>query len=380
MSLQHFTTAASAISFPQIVFASEQLIVSAPQLRKLFWHAPAQKLVGVFITYDVDYEWQLAGAAQVRTRLMYLWRDGSPLDLINTPIVGFDGSITQRISYTTENQVIRENLQEDVAKDEITVTQGVDAMFAISERWAMDIIPVRVASAYLIGSPFEASYFVGASAGFVVVASVAAGTFRVMAKPGGSIVYSATGTTFRHPRDLVYIDAQRTAATFMQDSGGTVNASNPALVRLFNTVSTPWTLLWTDELPATDSLMAYDPAYEVVYSCGKWPSNATMHASKLKQSPASISTVTLQSGTTLQEMRATYVSVLVTDSLGSGLSGAVVQWQLSASMSGGSLLSAYSKTNASGIAVALYIGPRLSGTTITDTVSATVATIDPVGV
>ncbi len=80
--------------------------------------------------------------------------------------------------------------------------------------------------------------------------------------------------------------------------------------------------------------MAYDPANAIVYSCGKWPSNAVMHSSKLKQSPASLSVVTLQSGTTLQEMRGTLLSVLVTDSLGSGISGATVCWTLSASLSG----------------------------------------------
>lgn len=179
---------------------------------------------------------------------------------------------------------------------------------------------------------------------------------------------------------MVYIDGQRTIVSFMQLSGGTVDASSPALIRLFKTTTDPWTLLWTDTLPGADSVVAYDPTYEIVYSCAKWPTSAIMHASKLKQAPASLSVLTLLSGSTLQEMRATLISVLVTDGQGSGLSGALVCWTLSASTSGGTLLSAYTRTNASGVAYATYIGPRLSGTTTTDFVSAAVATLEPVGV
>ena len=378
MSLQNFHTAQSAISFPQLTTGAGAIVVCAAQLRKLWWHAPAQKLVGVFTTAPTDYDFQLAAFLQFRVRLMYLWRDGTPIDLVTTPIRGFEGSTTLQMSQTSEAEVVRSNFQEDVAKDEISAILG-DALFTISERWAQDILPVRAASAGLLGIPYEASYLVGASAGYVVVGSVAAGTFRILAQPGGSIVFSATGGTWRHPRDLVYIDGQHTAATFMPDSGGTVNGASAALVRLFATSTTPWTLLWTDELPATDSVMAYDPANAVIYSCGKWSSNAVMHSSKLKQSPASLSVITLGSGTTLQEMRGTLLSVLVTDSLGSGISGATVQWLLSASLSGGSLLSAYSKSNTSGVATMLYIGPRLSAVSMTETVSAAVATIDPVG-
>ena len=379
MSIQHFGTAASAIPFPQLTTGATNVLVSAAQLRKLWWHAPAQKLVGVFTTYGTDYEYLLATLVVFRTRMMYLWRDGSPIDLVSTPIRGFEGGTTLQITQTTQAEVVRQNFQDDVAKDEISSTQG-DALFVLSERWGQDVIPVRVASAALLGSPFEASYLSGGSTGYVVVGSVAQGTFQVMAKPGNSIVFSATGTTWRHPRDLVYINGTRTAATFMQDSGGTVNASVAALVRLFATTSAPWTLLWTDTLPATDSLMAYDPAYEIVYSCGKWPSNAVMHASKLKQSPVSLSTLTLVSGSTLQEMRAAQVSLFIIDSQGSGMSGVLVAWTLSASISGGSLLSAYSKSNSSGVATMTYIGPRLSGTNTTEFISAAVATIDPVGV
>ena len=381
MTIQHFGTAPSAIAFPQMISPATNVIVATAQLRKLFWAAPAQKLVGVFLTRAADYDYQLAPAVFFGVRMGYLWRDGSSLDLLSTtPITGFNGSTTLEITATTAGDVLRRNFNDDVAKDEIVSAAG-DALFPISKRWAMDITPVCAISAGIRSNPYEGSYTVGLSAAFAVVASTANGNFQIVSMPSSVVVYSAnsgTSSTWAHPRDLVYIDARQTAMTFMQDSGGTVNASAAALVRLFKTTTTPWTLLWTDTLPATDSVMAYDPTNEIVYSCGKFASNATIHASKLKQSPVSLSTVTLVSGTTLQEMQATGLSVVVKDGQGSGMSGVLVCWTLSASVSGGSLLSAYSRSNVSGVATMTYIGTRLSGGTTTEFVSAAVATIDPI--
>jgi len=380
MAIQHFFTANSAIPFPQLLRGGAHVLGSAAQLRKLFWHAPAQKLVGVFTTVATDYEILSPGNSDLTAawRLMYLWRDGSPLGLVSQPIRGY-GGIFLEMTYTTTGTVLMANLPNDVARAEISATQG-DALFSLSDRWAMDIIPVHAASAAVLGQRYDASYLTTPSAGYIVVNSVAQGVFKVLSKPSNLTMFCATGTTWRYPRDLIYINGERTAATFMQDSGGTINASAPALIRLFSTTSTAWGLLWTDTLPATDSVAAYDPQYDILYSAGKFISNAIIHVSKLKQAPVSLSTITLVSGSTLQEMRATYLSVQVQDSQGSGISGTLVQWTLSASVSGGSLLSAYSRTNTSGIAFGLYIGPRLSGATTTEAVCAVVATIDPVGV
>mgnify|MGYP001609194034 FL=1 len=268
---------------------------------------------------------------------------------------------------------------DNIATDELSAIEG-DALYPLSEIWGYDIYPVRYSSAAVLGAQYDASYLTTPSAGYVVPASSLA-TFQVLKKPSGSVVVSVALGAFAswtHPRDMVYIDGVRTAITFMQMSGNTVNASLPAMVRLFKTTTDPWTLLWTDTLPATDSVMCYDPTYEIVYSAGKWASNAIIHASKLRQSPASVSTLTLVSGSTLHAVRAAQISVLVTDTFGSGLSGVTVAWTLSAAVSGGSFLSTYTTTNASGIATATYIGPQLSGTPITEFVSAAVATIDPV--
>lgn len=383
MSLQHFMTAASAISFPQICFAGTNLVTSTLQLRKLFFHAPAQKLVGVFTTATTD--WNILGAGnptiQANWRLNYLWRDGTAVDLTNaTPLRGFQALQVQQ-THTATGQVVQVAPGDNIATDELSAIEG-DALYPLSEVWAGDIYPVKFASAAVLGQVYDASYLTTASAGYVVAASSTA-IFRVLKKPSGSAVVSvglAAVSGWDQARDMIYIDGKHTAITFMQVSGSTVDASSPARIRLFNTATDPWTLLWTDTLPGADSVACYDPVYEILYSTAKWPGSAVIHASKLKQSPASLSTVTLVSGTTLQEMRATQISVLVTDSQASGISGVVVCWTLSAATSGGSLLSAYTKTNASGIATATYIGPRLSGTTTTEFVSAAVATIDPVGV
>ena len=382
MSLQHFFTAQSAIAFPVICYAGTNVTTTVSQLRKLFWHAPAQKLVGVFTTGDTD--WNILGTGnphiQANWRINYLWRDGGSVEINDTPLRGALSPYLQQ-THTADTQVVTVAMGDNIGTDELSAIEG-DALYPLSEIWGYDIYPVRYSSAAVLGQRYEASYLTTPSAGYVVPASSLA-AFQVLKKPSGSVMVSVVLGAFAswtHPRDMVYIDGVRTAITFMQMSGGTVNASLPAMVRLFKTTTDPWTLLWTDTLPATDSVMCYDPTNEIVYSTGKWASNAVIHASKLKQSPASLSTLTLVSGSTLHALRAAQISVLVTDTFGSGLSGVTACWTLSAATSGGSFLSAYTKTNASGITYGTYIGPQLSGSTITELVSVAVATIDPVGV
>ena len=382
MSLQHFFTAQSAIAFPVICYAGTNVTTTTSQLRKLFWAAPAQKLVAVFTTGNTD--WNILGTGnphvQANWRINYLWRDGGAMEINDTPLRGALSPFLQQ-THTADTQVVTVAMGNNIATDELSAIEG-DALYPLSEIWGYDIYPVRYSSAAVLGQRYEASYLTTPSAGYVVPASSTT-VFRVLKKPSGSVVVSVALAVFAswgQPRDMVYIDGVRTAVTFMQLSGATVNATVPALVRLFKTTTDPWTLLWTDTLPETDSVMCYDPTNEIVYSTGKWASNAVIHASKLRQSPASLSTLTLVSGTTLHALRAAQISLLVTDSQASGLSGVTVCWTLSAATSGGSFLSAYTKTNASGIAYGTYIGPQLSGSTITELVSAAVATIDPVGV
>lgn len=380
VSLQHFATAQSAISFPVICYAGTNVTATCSQLRKLFYHKDAQKLVGVFTTADTD--WNILGVGnptvQANWRINYLWRDGGPVEINDTPLRGHQ-SLNVQQTHNADTQCLTIAMGDNIATDELSAIEG-DALYPLSEIWGYDIYPIRYSSAAVLGAQFDASYLTTPSAGYVVPASSLA-AFKVLKKPSGSTMVSVVLGAFAswtHPRDMVYIDGVRTAITFMQMSGATVKADAPAMVRLFKTTTDPWTLLWTDTLPATDSVMCYDPQYEIVYSCGKWTSNAVIHASKLKQSPASLSTLTLVSGTTLNALGAAQISVLVTDTFGSGLSGVTVCWTLSAATSGGTFLSAYTKTNVSGIAVGTYIGPQLSGATSTEFVSAAVATIDPV--
>ena len=381
MSVQHFFTAASAIPFPQLV--KNRVQVSAVQLRKLFWHASGQKLVGVFTTVTADYPILSPNNSDLTAvwRMVHLWRDGTPIDPTTLAIKGH-GQIFLPMTHTATGAVLMRNIPSDVAGAEISAASqaGPDALFPISERWAMDIVPLRWASAgVFVQNRYDASYLVTSQSGYIVLNSTAATTFAVMEQPSGTRVFSATGSTWRHARDLLYIDDRHAAAVFMQDSGGTVNADVPALIRYFSTTSATWSLLWTDTLPATDSVAAYDPLHQILYSTGKWPSTATIHASKLMQSPVSLSTITLVSGSALQELTATRLSVNVVDSQASLMSGVLVHWSLSASVSGGTLVSTYSRTNVSGVATITYIGPQLSGTATSETVSAAVATIDPVG-
>ena len=380
--IQHFFTAQSAIAFPVICYAGTNVTTTVSQLRKLFWHAPAQKLVGVFTTGDTD--WNILGPGnptiQANWRINYLWRDGGAMEINDTPLRGHLNLHLQQ-THTADTQVVTIAMGNNIATDELSAIEG-DALYPLSEIWGYDIYPVRYSSAAVLGAQYDASYLTTPSAGYVVPASSLA-AFQVLKKPSGSVMVSVILGAFAswtHPRDMVYIDGVRTAITFMQMSGNTVNANLPAMVRLFKTTTDPWQLLWTDTLPATDSVCAWDPANEILYSAGKWASNAVIHASKLKQSPASLSVLTLVSGTTLNALKPSQISVLVTDTFGSGLSGVIVAWTLSMAVSGGAFLSAYTKTNASGVSIGTYIGPQLSGSTSTEFISCAVATIDPVGI
>jgi hypothetical protein len=195
------------------------------------------------------------------------------------------------------------------------------------------------------------------------------------------VLFTGTGGSWRHSRDLIFVDFQKVAVTFMRSSSGSLidNDGQPSLVRLFDTTSNPWTHLWTDELPASDTRACYDTANEVLYSCGRDPVSAVMHASRLRQRPVSLSPITLVTGSALRGQTAKSLSVTILDGLGAGISNALVRWNLASSTSGGKLNSAYSFTNDTGAASITYIGPLMSQTSSTETVSAEVAEIWPKG-
>lgn len=375
MTIQHFATASSTVVFPQMY--ANGVVLSAPQLRAMHWDAASKRIVATFVDRGDDYN--LPNLNYVRQLQTHLWRDGSSMDgLIGVPLATQNVSIGVQAVNNDLGQVLMPALDQGMVNAALQQQFSGTYFFRIADRHA-GVLTMTAAGATSIfgGEAVEGGYVVGSTAAIAFAPAFLTNEFVVHREPTASTLYSKTGTSWAYPRSMHYIDSEHTAVVFMRESGATVDTSLAALVRMFNTATEPWTLLWTDSLPAQDSVMAYDPEYQIVYSCGKTPTTATMHASKLKQSPVSVSIVTLISGTTLQELQKTGMSVLVTDEFQSGISSVLVHWSLSAQAVSGALISAYSYTNGSGVASITYVGPRIAAN-FTETVSVTVATIDPV--
>ena len=263
MTIQHFATGTVTVEFPWMHNPQTRGTGQTAQLRKLCWHAPAKRLVGVFTDKTTDYEIVDFSTNFLHYRLAYIWRDGTKMDAMTVPVVGWGN-----IFLVTQNN-LGETIRTDrgyyianhVATAELSAVHSGIHFYPISERWAHDILPEPRGAVTLFLVHSEGTYLVGSTTAYAINPQVFQPTFTVQKKPTNSVVFTATGATWRHPRDLIYINGTRTAATFMQDSGGTVKATSPALIRLFATTTDPWTLLWTDTLPATDSVAAYDPEH-----------------------------------------------------------------------------------------------------------------------
>lgn len=375
MALQTWWTAASAIPFPTVI-RGLGLTVSMVQLRKLYWHTPANKLVGVFCNTLTDFD--LGGGILLSWRVQYLWRDGQPVD--TSVVLAELNSNELPITHTTDGRVVRQGNQgATVADTEIARAVG-DGLFQIATQWANDIIAYpALGQTYQVTPNIQASVLrVGigdpsgdSSYGYRV--SSLNGWLIVVREPEGATLLSAFNPSlFGVPRDFLWIDNQTAAITTI-DTGGP-----PALIHVVSAAGEEWSLKWSAELPAADTVAAYDPSTKILYSCGRYEDNAILHASWLRRAPASLSVLTLVTGTTLVELDSSVVSVLVTDSLECGICNYDVCWTLNTVASGGRLISAYSKTNNSGIAQITYVGPLLDTTTITETICAAVTTIEPV--
>jgi len=374
MSLQTWWSAASAVPFPTIVRAGG-LQSSCLQLRKLFWHAPAQKLVAVFTNTTLNFG--LGGGFLLGWRVQYLWRDGQPVDM--PTIVNEVRENDLPITHTTDGRVVRlGTVGETVADAEMNNATG-DGMFSIATQWAHDILAYPSLGSASVVRPFIQASVLRPADGVGWRVSNMNGRLIVVQQPDNITVLSLfNGSLFGTVRDFLWIDNATAAIT-------TVSITNtpgvPAILHLLSVHTTSWTLLWSASLPGTDAVAAWDEANQVLYSCGRYESNAVMHASWLRRAPASISTITVRGSATsggLVQLQSSLLSVRVTDSMGSGVCNTTVTWSLDPATSGGMLVSQYSFTNNSGIATVAYLGPLLSGNAITETVCAAVATIDAV--
>ena len=379
MSLQVFWESASADSFP--VFDTSPATAFG-QLRKLFYSVKTKTLIGLFVATATDYELNVGGR---RTFVLKkLWFDGTVIDVSATSALVTPGFVTPdavlgpKVVATDQGLVIRTRPSSGGSEDAaITDDQG-DSYYESSDVYPMDVLtrPV-VCSAELFSTTHVGLFLAVSNAAYVLGTA----TDHVIENPGLlsrlSFASNPNGT-YNRPRDILYIDRKTIAITYSfastLNNTGDVDPNVSSIIRVFSAASAPWTLKFEAHLPSGDNVTAYDPVNKILYSTKR--AGGTIHASLLKRAPLTVATPTLVSVTTLRFPGATTVSTLIKDSLGSVMSGQLVQWTLTSQNSGGALLSAYASTNTSGIATMTYIAPPYaSGASLTETVTVKVATI-----
>lgn len=401
MTLQVIDHSHIATSFPTIQ-TDPLTILPTNKLEHLFFSVTAKMLIGYFEAdpsrNDLDIGTALHTNQQYNRGIFArLWRNGQRLLFVTDPVqtgTTFQGSHKPYVAVSDAGYAAwaPDESQGGTLKipGEALITQALGntpiKFYRVNDFWPNDIHTGQVlgerswlsttmqgvlrpalSGAWLL-TTYENFYGSGADTRPMVVRM-----------PSGVVLWTGPATaptSYYHARHLLYIDGQTAAITFMQGVG-TADATRPALIRVFDTASTPWTLLWTDALPGSAHVAAWDAAHELLYCMGKWVSGDTMWTCRLRRAPVAPTPPTLVGASALRELTATTLSTLVKDGLGSVMSaGVLVRWVLSGSLSGGALVSNYSYTNDSGVATITYVGPRNPAPGLTETIEAAVSDLD----
>jgi hypothetical protein len=360
-------------------------------LDQLFVQTATGMLLAVFRLQGPDYDADILDVTQQRIVLHKMWRDGQLVTLgCAVPQAGYNYGVRQngRLVGTNDGRAARYIASGGGWSEywAATLLEGdpPQAYYAVDPLWPGNTLaPGRLGEASAL-EPYQAGLLLPtASETYAMVDNDSGANFRVYhrgpAEITGSVVVSVSQTanlTYKHPRDMLYVDGSTVAITFRPWGATTPSESSAAWIRLYDTSSAPWDLRWEDTLPGTDQVAAYDPTTKILYSIGKRDSNAILNACWLKRQPASVAAPTIiGGGTALQETTATRLSTMVQDAWGCAISGVLVQWTLESVTSGGHLLSHYSRTNDDGVASITYTGP-FAPAGLSEGITATVAEID----
>lgn len=414
MPLQNFYTAASVTSFPAFSFGIAGGS-TAQMLTQLMWSTQAGMLLAVFQLGTDDLSDDYSQIVGNRIQVQKMWRDGQLLNLgCAVPEVGIPNSFLKGpfVVGTDDGRVARYfTTTEFWASNTILSGEGSEFYYAIDPIWPGDVIvPGRLMSVTALAPNERGLILPVTSTAYALVYGDSGGAMRVYKRTGtdasGTIVFSQAQTgTYVQSRDMLYIDTSTIAIVF-RPSGTPLLAgdTSAALLRVFKTTGSLWSVVWEDTLPATDQCAAYDPENGILYSIGKRQSNATLHASLLRRQAVSVASASIiGTDTVLNELKATQLSTIVKDGLASVISNHLVRWTLDAvsvmdiylqtikndplsgiagmkvgsPISGGMLVSNYSKTNNSGIATIVYTGP-FRPTGLIEHINTAVATVDAV--
>ena len=384
--LQHWYTAASTTAMPVFALGYGGGYGSAQQLRRLFWQETAGMLVGQFQLETTDYE-LTAGGTYGRALLHKLWRDGS---LVQWPLLtqqqgffyspGAEPLVVQCHDGRVGRGIGGAAGQPQPYYDDLLVALDPPAgIYAMDRIWPGDMTTLRLGTVswittHAVGLLFPDRHYalsLRRPAPFV-----SANDFEInqISASASTLRFVTSSADYRHCRDMLYLTSSTIGVLFRQDSGGSPNTSLPAMLRVFDTTSSPYTMLWEDTLPGTDAVAAYDAQRQILYSAPKF-APITLHASRPKRAPTYILGPSLTSDTVLRSVWPTRVQATVQDARSANISATLVQWSLTSQASGGFLTSAYGRTNVSGVATTVYVGPVLSGA-LTETISAAVATVE----
>jgi hypothetical protein len=398
MPVQLFYTAASATEFPTF-HQGVGGVGAAGFMEGLYYIAANDMLVGL---WGINYRWDL-GVRQFignRFQLQKLWRDGNLVDLGDIlPQAGFLNGLNGCVNPTMDGRIVRapqfggalserlagiiiDPASQGSSALEYTILTGTNPKttaqlnrlqnyYVIDPLWPGNLIlPGRVVDAQLMGRTQKGLINAADQVGYVLGVSNAATRMDVtsLAHDGGTSYTSTlvlgpiTDQSYRQPQHIIPIDGSSVAIIFKQDTGKV--QTDPSVIRVYDTqqVTGSWTLLWEDELPASDALATYDPVRGVLYSIGKAASNAFLNASRLKRKPMQIAVPTIVgTATELIPLTGQTISTLVLHGSG-GVAGHT------------SFTSFYSLTDNDGSATITYFGPALPSS-LTERLNATAAQV-----
>lgn len=389
MSLQVIDKYAANLTYPNFFVNDLGGIVSALQLRRLFFSVNAKLLIGYFIHRSADPDINAAvpfGVATLHGGFFRLWRDGTRLTwLTDAPVMPITAQATSEPwIVSTDTGAIgwapdrRHTGLAEPADALIVSAISASNYYTVNPAWPQDIKSGQVLASLGILSTVQ---YVGMlrpslNIAYALKDTAASGT-QIIEMPTSTVRFSSiTSVSWSHPRDILFIDSKTVAVIFMQETAGSVDEAKPAIIRVFDTRTSAWTLTFEDTLPGSAHVAAWDPTDRLLYAAGRYPSNATVYACRLARAPVSVAAPQLVGATVLKELTPTTISTLVRDGFASVISQYLVRWTLSASTSGGALNSAYSLTNNSGIATITYVGPHKPPAGLTEVVTVEVSDLE----
>lgn len=420
MAMQTFWESASNVEFPKFLWGRNEKI--AHVIVGMYYVAATNSLLCAYMRHTEIHH--LVGLFAGRIQLQKMWRAGE-ITLVGGTNVPMNGHPVHfpfwnaGIAGTNDGRVLFSPLLSGTFSDrwmftnEDTYSIGVSATirgatniahgnyYVVEPLWPGDYkIPGAIVDAAVM-EPRGVGYIDvankagisldGDSDNLLIVSHVASGSALTSSTLFGPINRKVAGgdLSWRLDRQIIYCDASTSIVTFGVWGGplnGT-NASQPGVVRVFDTkAANTWTLLWEEELPGKAQVAAFDPINRVLYSVGIHQSTAIMYASKLKRTPMTVASASIKpaSQTELVPLNQATLSTCILHGSGgvtghtsftSVLSGELVQWTLDSGASIGSLASAYSLTNDSGIATVTYYGPANPDAGLTERVNVTTATV-----